>query len=182
MVALRRVAALLALSTGLLSLATHAAGAGDHIARIRLTGVIDQVNAAYIGEALKSAADNHAAAAIIQIDSPGGELTSMDNMLQAILASPIPVITWVAPEGAGAGSAATFITLAGDVAAMAPSTSIGAAAVVGSNNLPLLVLGYVAGPRLLDGGSRRLWHRVRRPPGRRGSPQQQRIQPAFLLP
>ena len=132
MVALRRVAALLALSTGLLSLATHAAGAGDHIARIRLTGVIDQVNAAYIGEALKSAADNHAAAAIIQIDSPGGELTSMDNMLQAILASPIPVITWVAPEGAGAGSAATFITLAGDVAAMAPSTSIGAAAVVGS--------------------------------------------------
>src|SRR5439155_11575911 len=133
MVALRRVGALLALCMGVLSMAAHAAGAGDHIARIRLTGVIDQVNAAYIEEALKSASDGHAAAVIIPIDSPGGELTSMDRMLKAILASPVPVITWVAPEGAGAGSAATFITLAGDVAAMAPSTSIGAAAVVGSS-------------------------------------------------
>jgi membrane-bound serine protease (ClpP class) len=134
MVALRRVAALLALGLGALSIAGQApvAGASDGIGRIHLTGVIDQVNASYIEEALKSAADSHFAAVIIQVDSPGGDLSSMDDMLKAILASPVPVITWVAPEGAGAGSAATFITLAGDVAAMAPSTSIGAAAVVGS--------------------------------------------------
>jgi membrane-bound serine protease (ClpP class) len=132
MLALRRAASLVALILGVLSMAAPAAGAGDHIAHISLTGVIDQVNAAYIEEGLKVAADGKAAAAMIDIDSPGGELTSMDRMLKAILASPIPVITWVAPEGAGAGSAATFVTLAGDVAAMAPSTSIGAAAVVGS--------------------------------------------------
>ena len=137
MVALRRVAAILALGMGVLSLAAHAYGASGGIGRISLTGVIDQVNAAYIEEALKSAADANDAAVIIQIDSPGGDLASMDRMLQAILGSKVPVITWVAPEGAGAGSAATFITLAGDVAAMAPSTSIGAAAVVGSGGADL---------------------------------------------
>ena len=133
MVALRRVAAILALALGALSLAVHAQAASGGIGRITLTGVIDQVNAAYIEEAIKSAADSKLTAVIIRIDSPGGDLASMDDMLQAILGSKVPVITWVAPEGAGAGSAATFITLAGDVAAMAPSTSIGAAAVVGSN-------------------------------------------------
>jgi membrane-bound serine protease (ClpP class) len=138
MVTLRRAVSLVALVLGLLSLAAPAAGAGDHVAMLRMSGTIDQVNASYITEGLKSAADGGATAVIIEIDSPGGELMSMDNMLKAILASPIPVITWVAPEGAGAGSAATFITMAGDVAAMAPSTSIGAAAVVGSGgeNLP----------------------------------------------
>jgi membrane-bound serine protease (ClpP class) len=99
--------------------------------------VIDQITATYIQEGLKSSADGGAAAVIIEIDSPGGDLASMDDMLKAILASPIPVITWVAPQGGGAGSAATFITLAGDVAAMAPSTSIGAAAVVGSGGTDL---------------------------------------------
>jgi membrane-bound serine protease (ClpP class) len=137
MVTLRRAVSLAALVLGILSLAAPAAGAGDHVAMVRMTGTIDQVNASYITEALKSAADGGAAAVIIEIDSPGGELTSMDDMLKAILASPIPVITWVAPEGAGAGSAATFITLAGDVAAMAPSTSIGAAAVVGAGGADL---------------------------------------------
>ena len=58
-------------------------------------------------------------AVLLVIDSPGGELTSMDRILKAILASDVPVIAWVAPEGARAGSAATFITLAADVAAMA---------------------------------------------------------------
>jgi len=131
MLRLRRAAAVAALALGALSLAGSVAGQGEHVTRLQLTGVIDQVNAVYIQEGLRAAADSGAAAALIVIDSPGGELTSMDTIIKAILASEVPVITWVAPEGARAGSAATLITLAGDVAAMAPSTNIGAASVVG---------------------------------------------------
>jgi membrane-bound serine protease (ClpP class) len=127
----RRALASIAIALGVAALASPAAAQGDSIARIELEGVIDQVNAAYIEEALRFAADDGAAAAVIVIDSPGGELTSMNRIISAILGSEIPVITYVAPEGAGAGSAATFITLAGDVAAMAPNTNIGAASVVG---------------------------------------------------
>jgi membrane-bound serine protease (ClpP class) len=115
---------------GLVSLAAQAAGADAVVLRLRLNGVIDQVNAAYIEEGLQTAADSGAVAVLIEIDSPGGELTAMDEILKAILASKVPVITWVTPEGARAGSAATFVTLAGDVAAMAPLTNIGAASVI----------------------------------------------------
>ena len=130
---LRRVLAVGAMLLGLASLAAPAAGAGDHVARLRLICVIDQVNAAYIEEGLRTAADGGAAAVLIEIDSPGGELTSMDRILKAILGSSLPVITYVTPDGARAASAATFVTLAGDVAAMAPLTNIGAASVVGGN-------------------------------------------------
>jgi membrane-bound serine protease (ClpP class) len=109
-----------------------ARAAGEHITRLRLNGVIDQVNATYIREGIRAAADGGATAVLVVIDSPGGELFSKDEMVKAILGSQIPVITWVAPEGARAGSAATFVSLAGDVAAMAPSTQIGAASVVSS--------------------------------------------------
>jgi membrane-bound serine protease (ClpP class) len=132
MVRLRRAVALVALLLGTLSLAMPALAAGDHIVRLKLEGVIDQVNAAYIEQGVAAASDGGAAAVLIEIDSPGGELTSMDRILKAILGSGVPVITYVTPSGAQAGSAATFITLAGDIAAMAPSTTIGAAAVVGS--------------------------------------------------
>jgi len=131
MLRVRRAIILAALWLGLASIAAHAASPG--IVRLQLTGVIDQVNAAYIEEGLHTAADGGYAAVLIEIDSPGGELTSMDRILRAILGSKVPVITWVAPEGARAGSAATFVTLAGDVAAMAPLTNIGAASVIGGN-------------------------------------------------
>jgi membrane-bound serine protease (ClpP class) len=128
---LRRGLAALSLALGIVSLAAPVAADADDIARIELTGVIDQVNAAYIEEALRVAGDDANAAALIVIDSPGGELTSMDRIIKAILASEVPVIAWVAPEGARAGSAATFVTLAADVNAMAPNTNIGAASIVG---------------------------------------------------
>jgi membrane-bound serine protease (ClpP class) len=133
MVALRRAAAGAALLLGLASLAMPAAAAGNDIVRLKLTGVIDQVNAAYMEQGIQAAQDSGAVAVLIEIDSPGGELTSMKRILQAILGSRLPVITYVSPQGAQAASAATFITLAGDVAAMAPSTTIGAASVVGSS-------------------------------------------------
>ena len=130
MVRLRRVLAALCLALGIVGLTAPVAADGHQVARIELTGVIDQVNAAFMEEALRVAGEQGSAAVIVQIDSPGGELTSMDRIIKAMLASPVPVIAWVAPEGARAGSAATFITLAGDVAAMAPNTNIGAASVV----------------------------------------------------
>jgi membrane-bound serine protease (ClpP class) len=132
MVRLRRAVAFAALLLGTLSLALPAVAAGDHVVRLKLAGVIDQVNAAYIEQGLAAAGESGAAAVLIEIDSPGGELTSMDRILKAILGSSVPVITYVTPQGAQAGSAATFVVLAGDVAAMAPSTTIGAASVVGS--------------------------------------------------
>lgn len=134
---LRRTVAALSIALGIVGLAAPAAADGEQVARLELSGVIDQVNAAFIEEALRVAADEGSAAAIIVIDSPGGELTSMDRMIKAILASEVPVIAWVAPEGARAGSAATFITLAADVAVMAPNTNIGAASVVGSGGAEL---------------------------------------------
>jgi membrane-bound serine protease (ClpP class) len=129
---LRRALAALSLALGIVGLAGPAAADGEQVARLELIGVIDQVNAAFVEEGLRVAAAEGSAAAIIQIDSPGGELGSMDRIIKAILASEIPVIAWVAPEGARAGSAATFVTLAADVAAMAPNTNIGAASVVGA--------------------------------------------------
>ena len=128
---MRRGLAGLSLALGILGLAAPVAADGEAIGRIELTGVIDQVNAAYIEEALRVSAEDGNAAALIVIDSPGGELTSMDRMIKAILASDVPVIAWVAPEGARAGSAATFVTLAATVNAMAPNTTIGAASIVG---------------------------------------------------
>jgi membrane-bound serine protease (ClpP class) len=116
----------------LAGLAGSAAAGQEPVAVLEVTGVIDQVNAAYVEEGIAAAEATGAVAVLVEIDSPGGELTSTDRIVKAILNSPIPVITWVAPSGAQAASAATFITLAGDVAAMAPQTTIGAASVVGS--------------------------------------------------
>ena len=134
---LRRALLALSLGIGIVMLAAPTAADGDEIARIALTGVIDQVNAAYVEEALRVAGEDGDAAALIVIDSPGGELTSMDRIIKAILASEVPVIAWVAPAGARAGSAATFITLAADVAAMAPTTNIGAASVIAGDGQDL---------------------------------------------
>jgi membrane-bound serine protease (ClpP class) len=128
----RRLLAAVAIALGVSSVTGTVSAAGDSVTRIELSGVIDQVNAAFIEEALAFAASDGAAAVVIVIDSPGGELTSMERIIKAMLASEVPVITYVGPEGATAGSAATFITLAGDVAAMAPNTNIGAASIVGS--------------------------------------------------
>jgi membrane-bound serine protease (ClpP class) len=129
---IRRAAAAICLQLGILALVAPAAANGDHVARLSVVGVIDQMNAAFVDEGLRYAGDAGAAAAIVEIDSPGGDLSSMDAIIKSILGSPVPVITYVTPAGARAGSAATFITLAGDVAAMTPSTNIGAASVISS--------------------------------------------------
>lgn len=104
---------------------------GPLVEVITLEGVINPVTAEYLDQSLKKAADDHAEALVIQLDTPGGLDSSMRQMVKAITGSRVPVITYVSPTGARAASAGVFITLASQVAAMAPGTNIGAAHPVG---------------------------------------------------
>jgi membrane-bound serine protease (ClpP class) len=94
---------------------------------LHVDSVINPVTAEFIDENLKRAATKDAALVIVQLDTPGGLDTAMREIVKGILNSPVPVAVYVAPSGARAASAGVFITLAADVAAMAPGTNIGAA-------------------------------------------------------
>lgn len=94
---------------------------------VALDGPIGPATDDHLGRALRTAADQNAEVIIIRMDTPGGLDTSMRAMIGKILASPIPIAVFVAPEGARAASAGTFILYAAHVAAMAPATSVGAA-------------------------------------------------------
>ena len=94
---------------------------------IKIDGPIGPATASYISRALDVAASQNDQCLIIQLNTPGGLVTSMDNIIARFYVSSVPTVVYVAPEGAMAGSAGTYITLAADVAAMAPYTTIGAA-------------------------------------------------------
>ena len=85
----------------------------------------------YLERGISRAERRNAEAIIFQLDTPGGQIDLMNRMVQAIRASNVPVVVYVAPRGAMAGSAGLMIVLAGHVAAMAPETAIGAASPVG---------------------------------------------------
>jgi len=93
---------------------------------------VNDVMARYIERGIGEAERTDAKAVVIELDTPGGLQTSMERIVQRIQASKVPVIVWVAPSGAKAASAGTFITMSAHVAAMAPGTSIGAAHPVSS--------------------------------------------------
>lgn len=101
------------------------------------TGIVDHVMAGYLHDGFARAANEGFAAVVIELDTPGGELGATDAIVQSILDAPLPVITWVAPVGARAASAGTFITIAGHVAIMAPGTRIGAAAAISGDGTDL---------------------------------------------
>lgn len=105
--------------------------AGRHVLVIELDSVIDNVSARFLSRALDSDDARDAELVVIRLDTPGGLVDSMRDMVEDIIESPVPVAVFVAPDGARAASAGTFITAAGGVAAMAPATNIGAASVVG---------------------------------------------------
>jgi membrane-bound serine protease (ClpP class) len=129
-----RCVAVLVAGTGLLVLANPrgAVAADGRVVVLPTTGIVDQVMAGYIRDGIRHAANEGASAVVIRLDTPGGSLDSTRQIVSSILEAPLPVITWVAPQGSRAASAGTFITLAGHVALMAPGTNIGAASPVGS--------------------------------------------------
>ena len=103
------------------------AAAARHINVVVVDGSINPASSDYIQQAIALSETDGAAALLIELDTPGGLLSSTKDIIQAILNAEVPVVVFVSPRGAWAASAGTFITLAGHVAAMAPGTSIGAA-------------------------------------------------------
>jgi membrane-bound serine protease (ClpP class) len=94
---------------------------------IELNGPIAPAMSHYVARAMSDAAVRHSSVIILQMDTPGGLDTSMRVIIKTILASPVPVVTYVAPGGARAASAGTYILYASHFAAMAPATNLGAA-------------------------------------------------------
>ena len=111
----------------------RAAGSQPLVLAMRLNTEINPVSASFVKDSISRAEGDGAAALVILMDTPGGDSTAMNDIIQAELHSKVPVIVYVAPEGARAASAGAFITMGSDVAAMAPTTHIGAATPINAN-------------------------------------------------
>ena len=98
---------------------------------VELDAAIDNVSARFLRRSLEDAANDGAAVVIVRVDTPGGLLSATRDMVGAIFGSRVPVVAYVAPDGAQAASAGTFVAAATSLLAMAPTTNLGAAAVVG---------------------------------------------------
>ena len=132
---LRLILGVLALVAGALGLlAQEPQGRTAHL--LELDGAVGPATADYLIRGIADAAEAGAALVIIRMDTPGGLETSMRAINRAILSAPVPVAVHVAPSGARAASAGTFIAYAAHVAAMAPGTSIGAATPVAMGGFP----------------------------------------------
>lgn len=97
------------------------------VVEIQLDSMIEPITAEYVENGIRHANQLHAQAILLELSTPGGLGTSMRAVIRAMISSPIPVITYVAPSGSRAASAGFFILLAGDVAVMSPGTNTGAA-------------------------------------------------------
>ncbi|TGT39179.1 MULTISPECIES: nodulation protein NfeD [unclassified Mesorhizobium] len=134
-----RVALLAAAFVVAAVLCPFSSAGGERVAlSVAIDGAIGPASSRQLKEALDAAARRDAAVLILQLDTPGGLVTSMREMIADILASPVPVIGYVAPAGGHAASAGTYILYATHVAAMAPGTNLGAATPVEIGGLPSL--------------------------------------------
>ena len=135
-----RVAFALAVAGGALVLADNG---GDtttpHVRVVELEGAIGPASADYFMRALEQGDEDGIDLLVLRLDTPGGLDKSMRDMIKAILASPVPVATYVAPNGSRAASAGTYIMYASHIAAMAPATNIGSSTPVnlGGEGSPL---------------------------------------------
>jgi len=112
------------------------ASSAEKVALIKIDGAIGPATASYIARSIDEARQANAQCLIIQLNTPGGLLDSTQKIVQSFLAAPLPIVVYVAPTGATATSAGCFITMAANVAAMAPATTIGAAHPVSIGGFP----------------------------------------------
>jgi membrane-bound serine protease (ClpP class) len=104
-----------------------ASSVAQTVVSMKVEGTINPVTASFIHDGIEKATNSKAECLVIHLNTPGGLLKSTRMIVSDILSSPVPVIVYVSPAGAQAGSAGVFITLAAHVAAMTPGTNIGAA-------------------------------------------------------
>jgi len=110
----------------------HAQG-GSHVDVLTVSGTIDAWMDGYIHRGISAAEQDGAEAVVIVLNTPGGAVTAMQSITTRMLNARVPVVVFVSPQGAWAGSAGTFITMAANIAAMSPGTAIGAAHPVDSS-------------------------------------------------